>query len=317
MDTSYLLLLQELRNGVNDAGTSFFVSLSAFSVTYLFLIPAFVYWCISKRNGLYIFASAYLCITLSAVIKLVACVYRPWVRDPRIIPAGNSLTRATGYSLPSGHVTTGTPIYGGLAVSFWNNRLTRWLSVLCITVLLVTAFSRNYLGVHTPQDVLVGLFLGAGCLWGISYIFQDIKRNPRHENYFLAGGVLLGICALTFVINKSYPMDYINGKLLVDPQQMMNDAYKDICYLIAFCVARYVEKRWIHFTHTGWNTKGIVACILGLIPAGLIIAFAGPWCVQLWGAHWGRALFAFVIVFYIIVGYPLVLKGIFKNKVPA
>lgn len=308
MDISYLLFLQEIRNSLNDAGASFFVGMSTFSVTYLFLLPAFIYWCISKRNGLYIFASTYLCIAMSAVIKLIACRYRPWVRDPRIVPVVNSLARATGYSFPSGHITTATPIYGGMANSFWANKATRWFSFLCIAALLVTAFSRNYLGVHTTQDVLVGLILGVCALWAVHVIFKHIKRHPEHENYFLAAGIVLGLMALTFVTLKPYPLDYIDGELLVDPQQMMNDAYKDICYLIAFCAARYVEKRWINFTHTGWNGKGIILSIAGLIPLALLFAYGGKWFIQLSGPHWGRALFAFAIVFYIIAGYPLVIK---------
>ena len=31
------------------------------------------------------------------------------------------------------------------------------VSVILVLLILVTGFSRNYLGVHTPQDVIVGL----------------------------------------------------------------------------------------------------------------------------------------------------------------
>ena len=180
--------------------------------------------------------------------------------------------------------------------------------------MLLTAFSRNYLGVHTTQDVLVGMALGIGSLWLVHIVFKHIKRHPEHENYFLAAGIVLGLMALTFVIHKPYPLDYVDGELLVDPQEMMNDAYKDICYFIAFCAARYIEKRWINFTAAGWNRKGILIGVLGLIPAALIITYGGNLCVQLSGPHWGRALYAFLIVFYIIAGYPLVIKHVMKSK---
>jgi membrane-associated phospholipid phosphatase len=314
MDITYLLFLQDIRLGIHDAGSSFLVGLSTFSVTYLFLIPAFIYWCINKRQGLFVLFSAYLCIAISAVVKLTACVYRPWIRDPRILPVGNSLTRATGYAFPSGHTTTATPIYGGMAYSFWRSKKARWFSILCIITLLLTAFSRNYLGVHTPQDVIVGLALGCGCLGLVYCLFRDLEKHPQHENYYLAAGIIVGILSLIFVIHKSYPLDYVDGKLLVDPNKMMNDAYKDICYLIAFCTARYVEKRWINFTHTGWNLKGIITGVLGLIPAILITAQGGKLCIELLGAHWGRSLYAFIIVFYIMVIYPLVIKCIFQRN---
>ena len=314
MDISYLLFLQHIRNGLHDAGSSFFVGLSTFSGTYLFLLPAFIYWCMSKRKGLYIFASAYLCIAMSAIVKLIACVYRPWVRDPRVIPVGDSLTRATGYSLPSGHVTHATPMYGGMAKIFWAGKFTHWLSIFFIGILLLTAFSRNYLGVHTPQDVIVGIALGILALWIVECIFKEIDKQPEHENYFLLAGIVFGILNLLFVIYKPYPLDYVDGKLLVDPQLMTNDAYKDISYLIAFCAARYTERKWISFEQTGLNVKGILIGLLGLVLAALLIAVGEKACIHFLGAHWGRALYAFVIVFYIIAGYPAVIKWLFKQK---
>ena len=314
MDISYLLFLQDIRNSLHDAGTSFFVGLSTFSVTYLFLLPAFAYWCINKRKGLYVFASAYLCIAMSAIVKLIACVYRPWVRDPRVIPVGDSLTRATGYSLPSGHVTHATPIYVGMAQISWAGKFTRWISVLFIAALLLTAFSRNYLGVHTLQDVCAGFALGLLALWMISCVFKDVQQHPEHENYFLLAGVVFGILNLLFVIYKPYPLDYINGKLLVDPKLMTNDAYKDISYLIAFCAARYTERRWVSFEQTGLSLKGVLISVIGLIPAALLISSGEKLCLALLGAHWGRCLYAFVIVFYLIAGFPAIIKFVFQQK---
>ena len=91
--------------------------ISLFAVTYLVIVPALVYWCVDKRSGLYTLASYSLSVAVNAVVKLTACVYRPWIRDSRIVPAGDAITTATGYSFPSGHSSTAAPIYGSLAVS--------------------------------------------------------------------------------------------------------------------------------------------------------------------------------------------------------
>lgn len=49
-------------------------------------------------------------------------------------------------------------IYGGGAIRKEFNRLLR--TAFFIMVVLI-AFSRNYLGVHTPQDVIVGVLDGS------------------------------------------------------------------------------------------------------------------------------------------------------------
>ena len=309
MDISYLLFLQDFRNGIHDAWTPFLEGASSFAVTYLLLIPAFIYWCANKRKGLFTLAALNLCIAINAVIKLTACVYRPWIRDPRIIPAGDATHAATGYSFPSGHTTTATPVYGGMAVGFWDNKKTKWLAVLCVIAILITGFSRNYLGVHTPQDVLVGLLLGIFSLWIVWKIFAYVDKHPEKEDWFLLGGFLFAVLALLYITFKPYPTDYINGKLLVDPHKMMNDGYKDIGALAAFCAARYVEKHWIKFRAVGLKWKGIVLGIIGMIGMVLVMKYAKNPCIDWFGPHWGRLAAQAVLVSYVVAIFPAFLKA--------
>ena len=98
MDIEYLLLLQSFRESIHGALTPFMELLSRFSVTYLIMLPVFLYWAVNKKNGLYTLVSYYLCCGINAVLKLTACVYRPWIRDPRVLPAGDAIRTATGYS---------------------------------------------------------------------------------------------------------------------------------------------------------------------------------------------------------------------------
>ena len=144
MDIQYLLLLQNFRNSTGNAMTPFMEMISLFAVTYLVIVPALVYWCVDKRSGLYTMATYTTTVAINAVVKLTACIYRPWIRDSRVLPAGDAITTATGYSFPSGHTTSSTSIYGALAVSAWKKM--RWVSILCIIFALLTCFSRNYLG---------------------------------------------------------------------------------------------------------------------------------------------------------------------------
>lgn len=316
MDISYLLFLQNFRHSIHDAWTPFLESVSLFAVTYLILVPVFIYWCVSKRKGLYTLAALNICVAINAVLKLTVCAYRPWIRDARILPAGDAITTATGYSFPSGHTTTATPIYGGTALGFWENPKTRWISVLCVLAILVTGFSRNYLGVHTPQDVGVGLVLGVVCLWGVWVLFKYLDAHPEKENRVLGLGFLFGVLALVYITYKPYPLDYVDGKLLVDPQRMMNDGYKDIGALLGFCAGRYIEKRWIGFQATGWNRKGVLLALLGMVPLYFLIAYLQKPFVAWIGPHAGRLAAQAVVVLYVMALYPWVLKRVQRCKQP-
>ena len=316
MDITYLLWLQDFRNSIHDAWTPFMESASLFAITYLVLLPVFVYWCIHKRKGLFTLGALYFCMASNVLVKLTACVYRPWIRDVRILPAGDSIKTATGYSFPSGHTAIGTAIYGGLALSCWKNNKLKWFVVLCIIAILITGFSRNYLGVHTPQDVLVGLLLGAFSLWFTWKVFGYVDKHPEQENKVLLAIIIASVAALVYVSYKPYPTDYVNGKLLVDPKKMMNDGFSNFGALIGFCVARFIEKQWIKFKPTGLTVKGIILALIGFAPLVWMINKFSPLMIGWTGPHMGRFLAQFLMVFYIVAFYPFILKcfcGTHKN----
>ncbi len=315
MDIEYLLFLQRFRESINDSLTPFMEGISLFAVTYLIMIPVFVYWVVSKRKGLYTLVSYYLCCGFNAIVKLTVCAYRPWIRDARVHPAGDAITTATGYSFPSGHTVTAGPIYGGLAVVSWSWK--KFVSVILGIFLLLTAFSRNYLGVHTPQDVFVGICESVFWLIIVAKIFTYLDEHPEKENLLLLICFIVGWLGIAYITFKPYPMDYVDGKLLVDPQKMMNDGYGDICLLIAFPVARYIEKRWIGFQAPGLKGAGLAAGIVGLVPLFLMIKFMRPALDGVLGTHWGHFANTFIIVLYCIALWPLVIKAVSKTEAKA
>ncbi len=305
-DIRYLLFLQDFRNSINDAWTPFMEFVSTFATRYLILAVLFIYWAVNKRRGLYAIASMCLTLAINQLVKLTACVYRPWIRDPRIIPAGDSITSATGYSFPSGHTATAAPLFGGMAVT--SGRKHRWFPVLCILGIMLVGFSRNYLGVHTPQDVIVAICESVLCLMIMQKIFAYIEMHPEKEDLFLIAGIVFGTESIAYITFKPYPMTYIDGKLLVDPQKMMNDGYGDISFLIAFCIGRYIERRWIRFEPTGINTPGIILCAVGMVVFVLLNNNIGKPLDNMLGSHWGHFARRMITIIYYTALYPLIIK---------
>lgn len=305
MDIEYLLLLQRFRESTGGVLTPLMERISLFSVTYLVMIPVYVYWVIDKRNGLYTLLSYYLCCGVNVLVKLTACVYRPWIRDARVVPAGYAIYTATGYSFPSGHTAAAGPIYGGLALTFRKRK--KAFSLLCLVLLLLTGFSRNFLGVHTPQDVVVGMLESALVLFVTAKLISYVEKRPERENILLLLCFAFGWLGILYIARKPYPMDYADGVLLADPQKMMNDGYSCIAMLIAFPVARYIEKIWIRFTPAGQRPRGLLLGTAGLVPLFLMIRYQRPLLDSLLGTHWGHFAHSAVVVIYCVALYPWII----------
>ena len=90
-------------------------------------------------------------------------------------------------------------------------------------MILLTGFSRNYLGIHTPQGVLVGLMETVLVLWDISAVLKVTEKHPEKEKWIFLAGILIGFPRLLYTSLKSYPV--IEN---VDPEKMKRDGYGDI-----------------------------------------------------------------------------------------
>jgi membrane-associated phospholipid phosphatase len=82
---------------------------------------------------------------LSQWLKMLFERPRPAVFTP-VIAVGS-------YSFPSGHVMNSIGFYGFVAYLLWRHRRRGW-AVLSLLFILLVAFSRVYLGVHYPSDII-------------------------------------------------------------------------------------------------------------------------------------------------------------------
>ncbi len=117
---------------------------------YLVLIPAMV-WCLDFRFGVRLAAFFLMASYINAGLKDLFQHPRPFVLEP-----GVKLAEAEGYGLPSGHAQSAIVVWGTLAAR-WRST---WLLGLAIALIVLIGFSRVYLGVHFPTDVLAGWAVG-------------------------------------------------------------------------------------------------------------------------------------------------------------
>lgn len=101
----------------------------------------------------------------------------------RARPPGVHLTAAAGGSWPSGHASSSTALYGVLLLIALGSapragRRARRAAMILVAVLLgLIGFSRVYLGVHYPTDVLSGWLLCVGWLIVVQRLFGATAKS--------------------------------------------------------------------------------------------------------------------------------------------
>lgn len=87
---------------------------------------------------------------------------------------------ASGYSFPSGHALVSTAVLGGMAMlaaeRIQEPRARAALWTAAITAIAAIGFSRIYLGVHYPSDVIAGHAMAAVWVW---FVFQAERQMRR------------------------------------------------------------------------------------------------------------------------------------------
>lgn len=308
MDITFLLYLQQFRQVTLGILDSLFLYITTLGEDWiLFLGSAGIYWCIDKQTGFFMYFNYNLANYVNQFVKLTACINRPWVRDSRVQPVGAAIPGATGYSFPSGHTAKGVAVWGGLGLKIW--RWSRHISLFLAGVLLLLGFSRNYLGVHTPQDVAVSMIIGIGLLLISDKTIRFMGRDKKREYLGIMTGIALAGILIGYASLKTYPTEYVNGQLLVDPESMIHGAYKGAGGVLGLCLGWALEMKLVKFETEQYSVKEkMIRFLYGAV--GLIIILKV--CPAIWphmlSGRGASVMNGFWPAFYIIGGFPLLVS---------
>ncbi len=310
LDLQYLLWLQELRLSAGSTLTDFMSFFTSFGMKYSGIIMLFLFWSFHKEAGMLTLFSSSFSTVINGLAKSIVCAYRPWVRDPQIVPPAEVKAGATGYSFPSGHTAKATATFSMWA---WLTRKRLYFAIPLLLLTLVIGFTRNFLGVHTPQDVLCGFVIGIISIVIACWLFQwEKQKSGRNWIILLVSAVAMAGYYL-FISLKSYPMDYVDGKLLVDPSKMAVDAWKDGGEFLGVLFGWCLEKQFVNFKiPTCWFCK-----IARFIPGAIILQFGAKplreFCVRLTEPHIGAFSAYFLLFVFLVFFYPLIFTAIEKR----
>ena len=166
--------IQQIQQVQSPALTAFFrgITLTGNEVFFLALIPL-LFWCIDRRLGVRLAVAFLLSAYVNEQLKVLFAHPRPFEFD-----AALKLHPATGYGFPSGHSQLAVTTWGFLAYHYRR----RWLWGLAVVFTVLVGFSRVYLGVHFPTDVLAGWGIGAVLLVGYLMLENKAIRKVRNGN---------------------------------------------------------------------------------------------------------------------------------------
>ena len=308
------MFLQEFRNSAGSFLTEFLSKMTFLGeLNSALVIMAVLYWCVSRELGSYLLMGWSGNRLANGVLKVSACAYRPWIRDSRILPYGNSMTTATGYSFPSGHTMNAATVFGGMAIRKDFPRALRAISGL---ILALVAVSRIYLGVHTPQDILVGAGIGMLVMWLTLRLMRWVEAHPDKDWLVVCVGVAAGIAVALYAALKPYPADYdAEGKLIVDGAKMANDTFKGVGYSVAFLTGWILERRFVRFSTDVPVQQKLARAVIGLLGYYAVRLLLGP-LVRTWiPGSAGTVLSCFLQMFYVAFLFPWCAKRMERRPV--
>ena len=167
--------LHSLRNISNPFLDRLFEIITMFGEeTILIGILAFFYFLYDKKIGQVIAYTLFTSLMVNHTLKGLVKYERPFHFDPELDAV--RIETATGYSFPSGHTHQAATLYSSIAKNL-NVSRKKLLWTMCLVIILLVGFSRLWLAVHYPKDVIVGLIVGLIMTFLCNYLYKRLTQE--------------------------------------------------------------------------------------------------------------------------------------------
>jgi membrane-associated phospholipid phosphatase len=254
-------------------GTWLTLPMKAFSFLgteeFLILLLPILYWCVDSSLGIRVTIILMLSTSINGAFKLAFHGPRPYWYSPGV----HGLAAETSFGVPSNHAQSAAVVWGLLAAYLKKG----WVWLLAILLILLIGFSRLYLGVHFPHDVLLGWLIGGLIVW-LALRFWDpvsawVKKQSAGWQVLAAFLVSLAIFLLPLI-----PVVWLKATNWQPPQAWAMYAtqaisLENVATSAGIVFGLLVGLVWL--AHQGWfQTKGlwwklVLRYLLGL--AGILV----------------------------------------------
>jgi undecaprenyl-diphosphatase len=174
------------------------------------------------------------------------------VLDPEFTILEQAREAAAGYSFPSGHTTSAVGTFGSLAATSRQKRSAVIYTVLAVLV----GFSRMYIGVHTPADVIVGALTSLVLI----VLLRKVPWKGRAMNILVIVMMAASLGLLAFVQCYPFPADVDAHNL----ESGLKNGWTMVGCMAGVGVVYAVEKRYVNFTTAAVWWAQLLKVVLGL-----------------------------------------------------
>lgn len=260
-----------------------------------------VFWCLSKSCGYYMMTVGFAGTIINQFLKLWFRIPRPWVKDPNFTIVESARAEATGYSFPSGHTQNAFAVFGAPARYFKNTTL----RIVFVLLIALTAFSRMYVGVHTPLDVGVSLIVGTVLVFVIYPFFRDMEKKPKRVYIIFSIFIVMAAAFVAFVELYDFPAD-------IDPDNYasgLKNAYMILFCAIGLMLTFYVDTKYVHFpTQAVWWAQ-VIKVVVGLgILLALKAVLKAPLLALFGGHSVAHGVRYFIVILFAGILWPMTFK---------
>ncbi len=291
----FLRFLEGIRiPGVNE----FMLAITHLGSETAFLVVALiVFWCVSKYHGYYLLGVGLFGTLANQFLKITCRILRPWDLDPDFTILEPARADAGGYSFPSGHSQTAVGTFGGIAATTHN----RWVMALSIAVAVLVPFSRMYVGVHTPADVLVG----SGMALVMVFLFRPLMLGENRHKWIpgiYMATLALSVAFLVYVENWDFPGNLQQHNY----ESAVKNAYTLMGCLAGILVAYYADEKHFRFEVKACWYAQILKVMLGLVAVLAVKEGLRAPLELIFGGHMAaRAVRYFLIVIMAGIVWPM------------
>jgi undecaprenyl-diphosphatase len=221
-------LLDSVFRGITFAGEEQF---------YLVLLPL-ILWCIDYSFAAVLAVFFLLSNSLNIILKDLFQQPRPFDLNP-----GLKLSQADGYGMPSGHAQLAVMVWGAIAIRVRKT----WFWIVAVAIILLIGFSRVYLGVHFPTDVLAGWIIGSILLAIYIAVRYPLGKWLSGLNLWLQLLLAMGVPMFLLLLNRS------------------TEALSSSGTLFGIAVGLVVARRYVSFSVGGPWWHRVVRFLIGII----------------------------------------------------
>lgn len=173
-EISILLWIQENLRGAMDSFWIFITSLANKGIFWILVGVALLLFKKTRQTGITLLIALIINhVMTNMILKDLFARPRPYVASPELVTL---IEKLSSYSFPSGH--TSVSFSGALVLQRMMPKKV-WIPALILACMI--GFSRMYVGVHFPTDVLGGVVIGIIASTAAYYLVQFVIKKQEQR----------------------------------------------------------------------------------------------------------------------------------------